>query len=199
MASSTLRLLIGLSVLLLLAMAAQARPGRLFHPCKTLIFFSTSSYPLDQNPNLSLDDDSSSSGRSITFFITEIRRLNPRPVSIPSIYPYHISRLRAEIEEETIPSIHGSRSLDIEAAFRDFTEGILTVFRSLLFGVGCGVLTASIMYLIWSLFTPTRFDYQDSDDESDSDEDVYASDPKKMGYIAIPAAGAVPVSKEVVV
>ncbi|XP_070041479.1 transposon Tf2-1 polyprotein [Nicotiana tomentosiformis] len=37
------------------------------------------------------------------------------------------------------------------------------------------------MYLIWSLFWPNRFDFEDSED--DSDDDV---SPKKMGYVAIP-------------
>ncbi len=67
---------------------------------------------------------------------------------------------------------------------------IMSIVGALLFGVGCGALTAATMYLIWSLFSPRRFDFGDSDDEFDDADEDDAS-PKKMGYVAIPAAGAV--------
>lgn len=70
---------------------------------------------------------------------------------------------------------------------------IMSVVGALLFGVGCGALTASTMYLIWSLFSPNRFEFADSDDEYD-EEDFDDVSPKKMGYVAVPAASA----KEVV-
>ena len=64
---------------------------------------------------------------------------------------------------------------------------IMSIVGALLFGVGCGALTAATMYLIWSLFAPRRFDLAaDSDEESDDEEnDVRAN---KKGYVAIPAA-----------
>jgi len=77
------------------------------------------------------------------------------------------------------------------------------VVGSLLFGVGCGALTAATMFLMWSLFAPNRFDQlrNESDDEfeeGDSDDDDVS--PKKMGYVAISAAetdSPVVVAKEV--
>lgn len=72
------------------------------------------------------------------------------------------------------------------SSLRDRTVDILSVVVALLFGVGCGALTAATMYLVWSLFATHRGD--DFQEESD-DEDA---SPKKMGYVKIPAADAFP-------
>ncbi|KAL6959758.1 hypothetical protein U1Q18_039913 [Sarracenia purpurea var. burkii] len=192
MATSSHLFLLGLSTLLgLLAIAANARPGRHFHPCKTLVFFSTSSYPLDQNPNFSPQNPSSvfSARRSVTFFFTEVRQVDPKPTFLPS-YP-NIFVDRATVDEHKRPLPFGFYST-VGASFRDRTKDILSVVGSLLFGVGCGALTAATLYLIWSLFVPNRFDFRDSDDEfgyDDNDEDDAAT-PKKMGYVTIPTADA---------
>lgn len=61
----------------------------------------------------------------------------------------------------------------------------MRVVGALLFGVGCGALTAATMYLIWSLFWPNSFDFDDSDDDFDAEDDGF--DVKKMGYVAIPS------------
>lgn len=64
---------------------------------------------------------------------------------------------------------------------------IMSIVGALLFGVGCGALTAATMYLIWSLFAPRRFDFgSDSDEETDDEENGVRSN--KNGYVAIPAA-----------
>lgn len=63
----------------------------------------------------------------------------------------------------------------------------MSIVGSLLFGVGSGALTAAIMYLVWSMFSPRRFEFGvDSDDEEmdNAEEDIYS--PKKMGYVAVP-------------
>ncbi|GFS39444.1 hypothetical protein Acr_00g0063040 [Actinidia rufa] len=170
MATSGHRILFRFSLLLgLLAIAAYARPG----PCQTLIFFS-SSFPVDQNPSFSLRNPSSlSERRSITFFFTGSRDLEPEPV---------IFLDRAKADEEKRPQPFGFDSF-VGSSFRDRTKDILTVVASLLFGVGCGALTAATFYLIWSLFAPNRFEIRDYDDESDDDL-------KKATYVAIPAADA---------
>lgn len=64
---------------------------------------------------------------------------------------------------------------------------------ALLFGVGCGALTAATMYLIWSLFS-NRYDYHASyDDYVDADDNGDGVDsPKKMGYVKIPATEFAP-------
>lgn len=61
-------------------------------------------------------------------------------------------------------------------SIRDRSKDIMRVVGALLFGIGCGALTAVIMYLIWSLFWRNHFD----DDEFDV---VTAT---KLGYVAIP-------------
>ncbi|GFS33813.1 hypothetical protein Acr_00g0030700 [Actinidia rufa] len=129
-----------------------------------------SSLPVDQNPSFSLRNPSSlSERRSIAFFFTGDRELDPEPV---------IFLDRANTDE-------GKRPLPFDSfvgsSFRDRTKDILTVVASLLFGVGCGALTAATLYLIWSLFAPNRFEIRDYEDESDDD---------LKNYVGIPAADA---------
>ncbi|XP_028105109.1 uncharacterized protein LOC114304148, partial [Camellia sinensis] len=181
--SSHHRLLLQLSILLgLLALSATARPGRHFHPCKTLIFFSASSSSsssdsLDQNPNFSPQNP------SITVFFTEIREIHPKPTTFVSSYPTVIVD-RATVDD--VEEHDDNRPLPFglySSSFRDRTKDILSVVGSLLFGVGCGALTAATLYLIWSLFAPNRFDFRDSDGEFDDDDDDDDDDvnPKKIG------------------
>lgn len=60
----------------------------------------------------------------------------------------------------------------------------MSVVGALLFGVGCGALTGAIMYFLWALFSPARFDF---DDASDDEDDDVATTKKKLGYVSIPA------------
>ena len=85
------------------------------------------------------------------------------------------------------------------SSFRDRTKDILSVVASLLFGAACGALTAGTMYLVWSLFNHRNeesyrsldgFSSDDDDDNDDDEEDIF--NPKKKGYVAIPAAPATP-------
>ncbi|XP_047328670.1 uncharacterized protein LOC124932106 [Impatiens glandulifera] len=205
MAFTRTSLFVSFSILLgFLSIASQARPGRPFHPCNTLIIFSTttttSSFPLDQNPNFESQNpflqSSYSNDQSITFLFTEVRRVLPNRLTIPSEPSNFIDR--EEIQQEKLPfpfDLYSSSS--VGASFLDRTNDILSVVGSLLFGVGCGALTSLILYMIWSLFAPNHFEFLDSEDESDEE---FESDPKKMGYVSIPAKGdliAVPVAKEV--
>lgn len=66
----------------------------------------------------------------------------------------------------------------VKSSIRDRTKDIMGVMGAMLFGAGCGALTAAMMYLIWSLFWPTTLDFEDSSDDHAS--------PKKMGYVALP-------------
>ncbi|KAF2314776.1 hypothetical protein GH714_033523 [Hevea brasiliensis] len=77
------------------------------------------------------------------------------------------------------------------SSLRDRTKDILSVVVALLFGVGCGALTAATMYLVWSLFS-TRYDYryEEFDGEDGDEEDDLSA--KKMGYGKIPEAGSMP-------
>lgn len=71
------------------------------------------------------------------------------------------------------------------SSIRDRTRDIMNVVGALLFGVGCGALTAAAMYLLWSFFSPNRFEYDDSDDDTFYDIDDEGT-PNKMGYMTIP-------------
>lgn len=66
----------------------------------------------------------------------------------------------------------------IKSSIRDRTKDIMGVMGAMLFGAGCGALTAAMMYLIWSLFWPATFVFEDSDDDHAS--------PKKIGYVVLP-------------
>ncbi|CAI0548336.1 unnamed protein product [Linum tenue] len=73
------------------------------------------------------------------------------------------------------------------SSLRDRTKDILSVVVALLFGVGCGALTAATMYLVWSLFAVRSAAYYDELYDDDEEEEEDAS-PKKMGYVKIPEA-----------
>lgn len=118
--------------------------------------FLVSSYSFSfQNPN---DPSSSASSGFVTVF-TEIRQLNLIPAD-PKSSSYVLSSLR-------------ERSRDI-----------LSVVVALLFGVGCGALTAATLYLVWTLFS-ARFEYNRASFEEDESDEEFS--PKKMGYVKIPA------------
>ncbi|KAL6993313.1 hypothetical protein U1Q18_011429 [Sarracenia purpurea var. burkii] len=187
MAISGHRLLLRLSILLgLLVISSKARPGRPFHPCQTLIFFSTS-YPLDPNRNLSPQNPFStfSGRRSITFFFTRVRDIGPKPTVVPSFHAIFADRTNFEEENRPLPlSLYSSV---VGASFRDRTKDILRIVGSLLFGAGCGVLTAATLYLVWSLFSPNRFEFRDYSGDNFVGDDGDDVSPKKIGYVAIPA------------
>lgn len=186
MASLTQRLLLlQLAILAVLTASANARP------CKTL-FISSYSFSFKQNPSAS----------GFVTVVTEISRFNPRPVEgrpFPSEIFLFPARHEARSEQIERPSglkkYMSSSSYDFDfSSLRERTKDILSVVVALLFGVGCGALTAATMYLAWSLFANRFYDsrygspYSD-DDEDDDDEDV---NPKKMGYVKIPAADSAP-------
>ncbi|KAK8498474.1 hypothetical protein V6N13_100075 [Hibiscus sabdariffa] len=127
-------------------------------PCKT---FLVSSYSISfHNPN---DPSSAVYSRFVTVF-TEIAQLNPLPV----------------------PS--GPKPSYVFSSLRDRSRDILSVVVALLFGVGCGALTAAAIYLVWMIFA-ARCEYHE-DDEFDKE-----FSPKKMGYVNIPAIPAVNVKE----
>ncbi|KAG5620739.1 hypothetical protein H5410_005957 [Solanum commersonii] len=185
-------LLLGLS---LLTVSATARP------CKTLFFFTSASYyPIpaahssNPNPNFNLQYPSFSP-RFLTFFFTiapfpdDESKLQYNKPSISllrnSIFSGEEDQLvEREEEEEDDVSKRSSSMIPVEfyssvkSSIRDRTKDIMGVMGAMLFGAGCGALTAAMMYLIWSLFWPTTLDFEDSSDDHAS--------PKKMGYVALP-------------
>ncbi|XP_062004439.1 uncharacterized protein LOC133721750 [Rosa rugosa] len=163
MASTSQRpLLIALLILSILAISATARP------CKTL-FISSYSVSLRRLP-------SSSSSSGFVTVVTEIRQLKPiRFDDAVMVQPDDAAAAdeARQPQQRTMPLLPLSTDL---TSLRDRTKDILSVVVALLFGVGCGALTAATMYLAWSLFS-TRHD--------DGVDDV---SPKKMGYVKIPEA-----------
>lgn len=64
---------------------------------------------------------------------------------------------------------------------------------ALLFGVGCGALTAATMYLVWALVVNRQsYDFEEDDYENDESD---AASLKKLGYVKIPAPAPAPVKE----
>lgn len=181
MASKSQRNLIVVFLLSISVLSVTARP------CKT---FFISSYSFSVRQPSSIHSSSSSSG-FVTVF-TEIRQINPANLDAVLIEEEEIddARLhRRPLRLPLLPFTSSSASYDL-SSLRDRTKDILSVVVALLFGVGCGALTAATMYLAWSLFS-NRSDYHSSSPfGDDSDEDDFS--PKKIGYVKIPAADSVP-------
>ncbi|KAI3515085.1 hypothetical protein L1887_13835 [Cichorium endivia] len=187
MASTTAGVLLFAALIGVLAISATARP------CKTIFFITSSShYPADDHflpkPNFHLLRNPNNSPR-LTFFVTEIREFHrtrslPRPTSFDRSIESESSS-----SDDVISSLpyYSATSTSVKASIRERTMDIMSIVGALLFGVGCGALTAATMYLIWSLFAPRRFDFgTDSDEETDDEENGVRSN--KNGYVAIPAA-----------
>lgn len=189
MATSPLPLLLLLS---LLAATASARP------CKTFFYFSATtttttttyypqnSLPANPNPNFSLRHRNP---RYVTFIFTSTTA-NP------------FADRRPGVDFKSDPSIGGDSQSSqamtssdlplkfystVSSSIRDRTKDIMSVVGALLFGVGCGALTGAIMYFVWALFSPGRFDFVDVSDDEDDEEDDVAATKKRLGYVAIPA------------
>lgn len=63
---------------------------------------------------------------------------------------------------------------------------ILSVVGALLFGVGCGAITAAVMYSLWALFNSRSVDFDEASSSSDDDADDDVIVAKKLGYVSIP-------------
>ncbi|KAG7588996.1 hypothetical protein ISN44_As07g013130 [Arabidopsis suecica] len=170
--SSYLRFAIAVIAFLSITTISVARP------CKTFLISSYSLSITPENPNLESDFTST---RFVTVFT--IRRLNPH-----HIVPFFVNR-----RHET-PQIQSDRSLPLISeninSFRDRTRDILSVVVALLFGVGCGALTAATMYLVWALVVNRQsYDFDEEDDYENDESD--AASLKKLGYVKIPAPAPV--------
>ncbi|CAH8387848.1 unnamed protein product [Eruca vesicaria subsp. sativa] len=132
---------------------------------------------IHQNPNLS------SQSQFVTIFT--IRRLNPNP-----IVPFFVNRRHGLLP----PQIREVSDRRPQLSFpflsenvKDRTRDILSVVMALLFGVGCGALTAATMYLVWALVVNRRgygFDEEEEDDYENEESDEASL--KKFGYVKIP-------------
>ncbi|XP_064944978.1 uncharacterized protein LOC135596776 [Musa acuminata AAA Group] len=183
MASSGSAFPLLLVVLSLLAASATARPGVPFHPCNTVFI----SYTISTTTDAALSGNNRPNGFvSVYRIITPVRTTfhsDPRSAMIPR--PGLLLPRREVAPAEPAP--FGFSSL------RDRAKDILVVVIGLLFGVGCGALTAVTMYLAWSLVAH-RHEICGSDEYSDEEGDVKGS-AKKAGYVKIPPADPVSVKE----
>ncbi|KAI4999143.1 uncharacterized protein LOC123450041 [Hordeum vulgare subsp. vulgare] len=185
MAARRVLLLLAAAAVALLA-APQAATAR---PCgraqTLLISFSSFSRP---NPDPA--DPSPLTTTVVT--VLRVRRLGPH-----RFHPHHDHlQIRRPAEPLHAAVAVGTPETDAEAASSSFQErakDILVVVSGLLFGFGCGALTAASMYLVWSLVASTGAAgpyeelYSDDEDEDDVSDDG-AESPKKAGYVIIHGA-----------
>ncbi|KAM1966187.1 hypothetical protein ACFX15_046438 [Malus domestica] len=189
MASTSQRPLLLIALLTLSLFAISATASR---PCKTL-FVSSYSFSLRRLP-------SSSSSSGFVTVVTEIGQLRPvhiHPARSEDVFVPHHHNHHHDSEKRTqtaplfpfIGTASSSSSYDL-SSLRDRTKDIMSVVVSLLFGVGCGALTAATMYLAWSVFISRH----DDSGSSSFDDDFKDLSPKKVGYVKIPEVTADSVS-----
>ncbi|THU73402.1 hypothetical protein C4D60_Mb04t22460 [Musa balbisiana] len=177
MASSSVAALFLGVILALLCASSYARPGGPFHPCNTLSItytISSSSVATAAVPHRAYR------------FVSIYRIITPFSSSSANAFddrrPLLIRRPGLPRREVAEPAALGFSSLHERA------KDILVVAVGLLFGVGCGALTAATMYLVWPLVANRNEVYG-----SDGEEGDYAVDsPKKAGYVKIPSAEPAP-------
>ncbi|AES70844.2 hypothetical protein MtrunA17_Chr3g0109381 [Medicago truncatula] len=175
MASLLLRLPIAAVALLLLALSTTTVTAR---PCRTFII---SSYSI-RNPST-----------NAFATITEIRSISPLFIN-DNTKPFEIlldRPVQHQTHSQSASHPRGPLGLGFStdaydfSSLRDRTKDILSVALALLFGVGCGALTAATMYLVWSVFT-ARHELRAAAYGDFSDDEIES--PKKMGgYVKIPA------------
>ncbi|XP_066360403.1 uncharacterized protein [Miscanthus floridulus] len=152
------KLLLLAAAVLAASLVADARPCG--HAQTLLVSFSSLSRP---NP----DPTNPTPLTTTVVTVLRVRRLGPhqirRPVALPSAEP-----------EVAVSSV------------QDRAKDILVVVSGLLFGFGCGALTAASMYLVWSLLASTCASGYDDDVNSDDEDQLSDSEsPKKAGYVII--------------
>ncbi|KAL0731039.1 hypothetical protein Bca4012_027133 [Brassica carinata] len=139
--------------------------------------------PKVKNPNLESQSDLSPT-RFVTVFT--IRRLYPRPFFVNrhhGFLPSAAAEKPHQIQEDR-PQVPFSENR---------TRDILSVVAALLFGVGCGALTAATMYLVWAVVVD-RHNYDFEEEDNYENEESDAASLKKLGYVKIPDPA--PVKKE---
>ncbi|XBH97159.1 hypothetical protein VPH35_087436 [Triticum aestivum] len=173
------------ALLLLLAAAAvallAAPPAAAARPCgraqTLLISFSSFSRP---NPDPA--DPSPLTTTVVT--VLRVRRLGPH-----RFHAHDQNHLQIRRPAESLPAV-GTPETDADAAssFQERAKDILVVVSGLLFGFGCGALTAASMYLVWSLVASTGAASPYEELYSDDEDDDGAESPKKAGYVIIHGA-----------
>ncbi|CAL4928619.1 unnamed protein product [Urochloa decumbens] len=154
-------------LLLLAAVAAvcliAASPGADARPCghaqTLLISFSSVSRP---NP----DPTNPAPLTTTVVTVLRVRRLGPHQIR------------RAE-------ALPAASEAEVASSAQERAKDILVVVSGLLFGFGCGALTAATMYLVWSLIASTCASGYDDVYSDDEDQLSDSESPKKAGYVII--------------
>ena len=139
--------------------AADARPCG--HAQTLLISFSSVSRP---NP----DPTNPAPLTTTVVTVLRVRRLGPHQIR----------------RTEALPAASASES-EVASSAQDRAKDILVVVSGLLFGFGCGALTAATMYLVWSLIASTCASGYDDVYSDDEDQLSDSESPKKAGYVII--------------
>ncbi|OIW02626.1 hypothetical protein TanjilG_24077 [Lupinus angustifolius] len=133
---------------------------------------------------------------SRTFLISSYSFSDPSTsatvTEIQSFIPVYIATFKPSFSGQIFVDHHrrapyGFYAYDF-SSLRQRTNDILSVVVALLFGVGCGALTATTMYLAWSIFANRYEDYSSSYDHFLDDSDEKIESPKKIGFQKIPAS-----------
>lgn len=169
-------LLLLVATIFSLSISTYARPGRPFHPCNTLLIsYSFTSFSSETSQSSS---DGSLSAHQPSTFITVYRIISPFHVSRHLPQPSHLDR--------PIPSQRAVTPLT--SSLQDRARDILAVAAGLLFGVGCGALTAATLYFLFAVATNRHVIIGGSHYDEEEEEDEYDEipSPKKGSYVAVP-------------
>ncbi|CAM0870999.1 unnamed protein product [Alopecurus aequalis] len=170
-ARSLLLLLVAAVALLAASPAASARPCG--HAQTLLISFSSFSRP---NP----DPTNPAPLTTTVVTVLRVRRLGPL-----QLHHHQPSHLQIRRPAEPLPA---ADTVSASSSFQERAKDILVVVSGLLFGFGCGALTAASMYLVWSLIASTGaspYGEVYSDDEEEEEDVSDSESPKKAGYVII--------------
>ncbi|XP_062217077.1 uncharacterized protein LOC133917114 [Phragmites australis] len=160
MASSGGLLLLLVAAVSLIAPGADARPCG--HGQTLLISFSSVSRP---NP-----DPTNPAQRTATVVtVLRVRRLGPHQMRRP----------------EVLPAVASASESEAASSVQERAKDILVVVSGLIFGFGCGALTAASMYLVWSLLASTCASSYDDVYIDEEDQLSDSESPKKAGYVII--------------
>ena len=183
-------------VLLVLVVAAAsltvASPVAAARPCNNLFISSHSA-----NANPSNDPDHRSPLTTTVVTVFRIRRFGPHFLRTqghahPHLNHHHHHHLHSipaniQIRRPELPELPHSAA-GVAVSIQERVKDILVVLVGILFGIGCGALTAASMYLIWSVIAgpgaSSHYDELYGDEASDSES------PKKVGYVIIPGVEA---------
>ncbi|KAJ3690160.1 hypothetical protein LUZ61_019324 [Rhynchospora tenuis] len=173
-ATTSASLLLVFATIISLGVPISARPGRPFHPCNTLLI----SYSFTSFSSSESNSDGSLTSRQPSTFITVYRIISP----------FHVSRHLPQPAEIGRPSPSQRAVTPLASSLQDRARDILAVAAGLLFGVGCGALTAATLYFLFAVATNRHVilggtHYEDEEEEDEYDE---IPSPKKGAYVAVP-------------